>query len=70
MFKDQPWLLQVSGETRLAARNSQAYRSNVPSVYSAHISTHTERLYIYTIYYVMAGRWIWDLSNPRSKVEK
>ena len=22
------------------------------------------------IYYVMAGRWIWDLSNPRSKVEK
>ena len=42
MFKDQPWLLRVSGETRLAARNSQAYRSNVPSVNIAHISTHTE----------------------------
>ena len=27
---------------RSAARNSQAYRSNVPSVNSAHISTHTE----------------------------
>ena len=42
MFKDQPWLLQVSGETRSVARNSQAYRSNVPSVNSAHISTHTD----------------------------
>ena len=42
MSKDQPWLLWVSGETRLAARNSQAYRLNVPSVNSAHISTHTE----------------------------
>ena len=42
MFKDQPWLLQVSGETRSAARNSQVYRSNVLSVNSADISTHTE----------------------------
>ena len=42
ILKDQPWLLRVSGETRSAARNSQAYRSNVPSVNSAHISTHTE----------------------------
>ena len=42
MFKDQPWLLRVSGETRSAARNSQAYRFNMPSVNSAHISTHTE----------------------------
>ena len=25
---------------------------------------------IATIYYVMAGRWIRDLSNPRSKVEE
>ena len=40
--KDQPWLLRVSGEMRLTARNSKAYRSNVPSVKSAHISTHTE----------------------------
>ena len=40
--KDQPWLLRVSGDTRSAAQNSQAYRSNVPSVKSAHISTHTE----------------------------
>ena len=40
--KDQPWLLRVSGETRSIARNSKAYRSNVPSVKSAHISTHTE----------------------------
>ena len=42
IFEDQPWLLRVSGDTRSAARNSQAYRSNVPSVTSAHISTHTE----------------------------
>ena len=42
MFKDQPWLLQVSGETRSTARNSQAYRSNVPSVNCTHISTDTE----------------------------
>ena len=42
IFKDQPWLLQVSGNTKSAARNSQAYCSNVPSVNSAHISTHTE----------------------------
>ena len=41
-FKDEPWLLWVSGETRWGARNSQAYRSNVPSVNSAHISTYTE----------------------------
>ena len=40
-FKDQPWLLQVSGETRSAARKSQAYRSNVPSINSTHIATHT-----------------------------
>ena len=31
-FKDQPWMLRVSGDTRSAARNSQAYRSNVPYV--------------------------------------
>ena len=42
MFKDQPWLLWVSGETRSAARNSQAYCLNVPSVNCTHISTHTE----------------------------
>ena len=42
MFKDEPWLLRVSGETRWAARNSQAYRSNVPSVNCAHISTDTQ----------------------------
>ena len=42
IFKDQPWLLRVSGEMRSAARNSQAYISNVPSVNSACISTHTE----------------------------
>ena len=42
MFKDQPWLLWVSGETRSAARNSQAYRSNTPFVNCAHISTDTE----------------------------
>ena len=38
-FKDEPWLMWVSGETRWGARNSQAYRSNVNS---AHISTYTE----------------------------
>ena len=42
IFKNQPWLLRVSGETRSAARNSKAYRSNVPSVNSAHISPHIE----------------------------
>ena len=42
IFKDEPWLLWVSGETRWGARNSQAYRSNVPSVNNAHISTYTE----------------------------
>ena len=42
IFKDLPWLLRVSGEMRSAAQNSQAYRSNVPSVISAHISTFTE----------------------------
>ena len=42
MFKDQPGLLRVSGETRSAVLNSQVYRSNVPSVNSANISTHTE----------------------------
>ena len=42
MFKDRPWLLRVSGEMRSAARNSQAYHSNVPSVNCAHISTDTE----------------------------
>ena len=42
MFKDQPWMLWVSGETRSAARNSQAYRLNVLSVKSAYISTYTE----------------------------
>ena len=42
IFKDQPWLLRVSGETRSAARNSQACRSNVPSVNNTHISTRTE----------------------------
>ena len=41
-FKDEPWLLWLSGETGWDARNSQAYRSNVPSVNSAHISTYTE----------------------------
>ena len=41
-FKDESWLLWVSGETRWGARNSQAYRSNVPSVNSSHISTYTE----------------------------
>ena len=42
MFKDQPWLLWVSGETRSAARNSQAYHSNMPSDNSTPISTDTE----------------------------
>ena len=42
MFKDQPWLLWVSRETKSAARHSQTYRSNMPSVTSTHISTHTE----------------------------
>ena len=42
IFKDQPWLLRVSGETTSAARNSQVYCLNVPSVYCAHISTNTE----------------------------
>ena len=42
IFKNEPWLVWVSGETRWAARNSQAYHSNVPSVNSAHISTYTE----------------------------
>ena len=32
IFKDQPWLLRVSEETRLAGRNSQVHRWNVPSV--------------------------------------
>ena len=32
MFKDQPWLLRVSGETRSAARNSQAYCSNTQTL--------------------------------------
>ena len=36
IFKDEPWLLWVSEETRWGTRNSQAYRSN------AHISTYTE----------------------------
>ena len=44
MFKDQPWLLRVSGEKRSAAQNSQSYHSNMLSVNSAHISTHTEAL--------------------------
>ena len=39
---NEPWLVWVSGETRWAARNSQAYHSNVPSVNSARISTYTE----------------------------
>ena len=39
IFKNQPWLLRESGET---ARISHAYRSIVPSVISAHISTYTE----------------------------
>ena len=38
IFEDQPWLLQVSGETRWAAQNSQAYHSNMPSVSSAHVA--------------------------------
>ena len=42
MSKDQPWLLRVSGETRFSVRNSQAYRSNMPSINSTDISTHTE----------------------------
>ena len=42
MFKDRPWLLRVSGETRSTARNSQAYRSNVSSFNCAHNSTDTE----------------------------
>ena len=42
IFKDQPWLLRVSGETRSAACDSQAYRLNVPPVNSTHISTHTD----------------------------
>ena len=42
IFKDQPGLLRVSGEMRSATRNSQAYRFNVLSVNTAHISTHTE----------------------------
>ena len=41
IFKDEPRLLRMSGETRWAARNTQAYRSSVPSVNSAHISTFT-----------------------------
>ena len=41
IFKDEPWLLWVSGETKWAARNSQAYRSNVPSVNTAHMTTFT-----------------------------
>ena len=36
--QDQPGLLRVSGETRSAAQNSQAYLSNMLSVNS----THTE----------------------------
>ena len=32
LFKDQPWLLRVSGETRSAAQNSQVFRLNVPSI--------------------------------------
>ena len=42
IFKDEQWLLWVSGETGWGARNSQAYCSNMPSVNSAHISTYTE----------------------------
>ena len=42
MFKDQPWLLRVSGETRSAARNSHAYRSNMPSISSFHLSIYTK----------------------------
>ena len=45
IFKDQPWLLRVSRETRSAAQNSQAYRSNVPSVNSVHISIYSYRGY-------------------------
>ena len=45
MLKDQPWLLQESGETRSAARNSQAYRSHVPSVMLALISLLIQRLH-------------------------
>ena len=43
MSKDQPWLLRVSGETRSAARNSQAYRSNVPHVNSGVTEVICER---------------------------
>ena len=35
-------MLRVSGEMRLAARNSQVYHSNVLAVNSAHISIYTE----------------------------
>ena len=42
IFKDEPLLLWVSGETMWGARNSQAYRLNVLSINSAHISTYTE----------------------------
>ena len=38
IFTDEPWLLWVSGATMWATRNSQAFRSNMPSVNSAHIS--------------------------------
>ena len=44
-FQQSPWLLRVSGETRWAARNSQVYHSNVPSINSTHISTYTEAIY-------------------------
>ena len=43
MLKDQPWLLWVSGEMRSAARNSQVYRLNVPSVNSAYIVVNLSR---------------------------
>ena len=42
ILKDQPWLLRVSGEMKLATRNLQVYRSNVLSVNTTHISTYTE----------------------------
>ena len=45
IFKDPLWLLWVSGETRLAARNSQACRLNVPSINSTHISLLIQRLH-------------------------
>ena len=43
-FKDQPWLLWESGETSCAAQNSHEYRSIMPSINNARISTYTEAI--------------------------